>query len=96
MSPKIMSLYAGSSLTAILSGPTMPLNARQIDAVKDLLRRAAELIADAQSIAATASEPGVAASFKQLRRNVTDEIADLDAQPGGRRSIAREVHHEQR
>ena len=96
MSLKIMSLYAGSLLTAILSGPTMPLNARQIDAVKDLLRRAAELIADAQSIAATASEPGAVVSFKQLRRNVADEIADLDAQPGGRRSIARKDHHEQR
>ncbi len=96
MSLKIMSLYAGSLLTAILSGPTMPLNARQIDAVKDLLRRAAGLIADAQSIAATASEPGVVASFKQLRRNVADEIADLDARPGGLRSIARKEHHEQR
>ena len=96
MSSKIVSLYAGSSLTAILSGPTMPLNARQIDAVKDLLRRAAELITDAQSIATTASEPGVVASLTQLRRNVADEIADLDAQPGGRRSIARKEHHEQR
>ena len=74
----------------------MPLNACQLGSVKSLLRRAAGLIADAQSIAATASEPGVVASFKQLRRNVTDEIADLDAQPGGRRSIAGEVHHEQR
>jgi hypothetical protein len=27
---------------------------------------------------------------------VTDEIADLDALPGGRRSIARKEHHEQR
>ncbi len=74
----------------------MPLNACQLGSVKSLLRRAAELVADAQSIAATASEPGAAASFKQLRRNVADEIADLDAQPGGRRSIAGEVHHEQR
>ena len=74
----------------------MPLNARQIGSVRSLLRRAAGLIADAQSIAATASEPGVVASFKHLRRNVADEIADLDAQPGGRRSIARKEHHEQR
>ncbi|MGO9484094.1 MAG: hypothetical protein ACLPX9_05875 [Rhodomicrobium sp.] len=74
----------------------MPLNACQLGSVKSLLRRAAALIADAQSIAATASEPGVAASFKQLRRNVTDEIADLDAQPHGRRSFARKEHHEQR
>jgi uncharacterized protein involved in exopolysaccharide biosynthesis len=55
----------------------MPLNARQTGAVKDLLRRASELIADAQSIAATASEPGAVASLKQLRRNVADEIAGL-------------------
>jgi hypothetical protein len=55
----------------------MPLNARQIDSVKSLLRRAAELIADAQSIAAGASEPSAVASLKQLRRNVADEIASL-------------------
>jgi hypothetical protein len=56
----------------------MPLSARQIDCVKSLLRRAAELIADAQNIAATAMEPGLVASIGQLRRNVADEIADLD------------------
>ena len=74
----------------------MPLNARQIDSVRSLPRRAAELIADAQSIAATASKPAAVASLTQLRRNVADEIADLDAQPGGWRSIARKEHHEQR
>ncbi len=58
----------------------MPLNARQIDSVKSLLRRASELIADAQSIAATASEPGAVASLKQLRRNVADEIAGLSSE----------------
>jgi hypothetical protein len=56
---------------------TMPLNARQIDAVKSLLRRAAELVADAQNVAAAASEPRLVASLKQLRLNVADEIADL-------------------
>ena len=55
----------------------MPLSARQIDSVKSLLRRASELIADAQSIAATASEPSAVASLKQLRRNVADEINSL-------------------
>ena len=55
----------------------MPLSARQIDSVKSLLRRASELIEDAQSIAATASDPGAVASLKQLRRNLADEIAEL-------------------
>ena len=55
----------------------MPLNARQIDSVKSLLRRASELIEDAQSVAAAASDPGAVASLKQLRRNLADEIADL-------------------
>ncbi len=55
----------------------MPLNARQIDRVKSLLRRASELIADAQSIAAAASAPGAVASLKQLRLNVADEISEL-------------------
>ena len=55
----------------------MPLNARQIDSVKSLLRRAAELIADAQSIAAAASSPSAVASLKQLRLNVADKIAEL-------------------
>ena len=56
----------------------MPLSARQIDSVKSLLRRASELIADAQNVAATASEPGVVLSLKTLRRNVADEIASLN------------------
>ena len=34
----------------------MPLNARQIDAVKSLLRRASELIVDAQNVADEAGE----------------------------------------
>ena len=34
----------------------MPLNARQIDAVKSLLRRAAELIADAQNMVDAAGD----------------------------------------
>ena len=56
----------------------MPLSARQIDSVKSLLRRASELIADAQSIAAAASSPSAVASLKQLRLNVADEISNLN------------------
>ena len=55
----------------------MPLSRNQISAVRDLLRRAGELIEDAQAVAATASDPGAVASLKQLRRNLADEIADL-------------------
>jgi len=55
----------------------MPLSRSQTIAVKDLLRRAAELIADAQTVAATACEPSAAASLKQLHQNVADEIASL-------------------
>jgi hypothetical protein len=56
----------------------MPLNLNQISTVKDLLRRAAELIADAQNVADAAGEPRLVASLKALRRNVADEIADLN------------------
>jgi hypothetical protein len=55
----------------------MPLSRSQITAVEDLLRRASELIADAQAIAATARDPSAVASLKQLRRNILDEIASL-------------------
>ncbi len=55
----------------------MPISARQTDSVKSLLRRAAELIADAQNVASDASDHSKVASLKQLRRNVADEIADL-------------------
>ena len=67
----------------------MPLNRNQISAVKDLLRRAGEHIADAQSVAASANEHSLVASLKQLRRNVADEITDLAreaAQAGGKRA----------
>jgi hypothetical protein len=55
----------------------MPLSCAQTTAIKDLLRRASELIADAQAIAATACDPSAVASLKQLRKNVADEIASL-------------------
>jgi len=60
-----------------LKGAIMPLSRSQITAMKDLLRRASELIADAQTVAATAFEPSAVASLKQLRQNVADEIASL-------------------
>jgi hypothetical protein len=53
----------------------MPLDARQIDAVKSLLRRAAELIADAQNMV-DADRP-VFIRLNTLRRNMANEIADL-------------------
>jgi hypothetical protein len=55
----------------------MPLNARQIDAVKSLLRRAAELIADAQNVADAAEDRPLLIRLNTLRRNMADEIADL-------------------
>ena len=56
----------------------MPLSRSQKSAMKDLLRRASELIADAQTVAATACEPSAVASLKQLRQNVADEITSLN------------------
>ncbi len=56
----------------------MPLNRNQISAVKSTLRRASELIEDAQNIANAAKDHSKVASLKQLRRNVADEIADLN------------------
>ena len=56
----------------------MPLNARQIDAVTSLLRRAAELIADAQNMADAAGDIAPAViRLNTLRRNMANEIADL-------------------
>ncbi len=55
----------------------MPLNARQTGAVKDLLRRSAELVEDAQHIAAKAADHSKVASLKALRLNLADEIAEL-------------------
>jgi hypothetical protein len=55
----------------------MPLNARQIDVVKSLLRRASELIVDAQNVADEAGERPVVIRLNTLRRNVANEIADL-------------------
>jgi hypothetical protein len=55
----------------------MPLNARQIDGVKSLLRRAAELIADAQNVADAAGDRPVVIRLNTLRRSMANEIADL-------------------
>ena len=61
----------------------MPLNARQIDAVKSLLRRAAELIADAQNMVDAVGDRPAVIRLNTLRRNMANEIADLDR--GGRK-----------
>ncbi len=60
-----------------LKARSMPLNRSQISALKGTLRRASELIADAQAIADAAKDHSKVASLKQLRRNVADEIAEL-------------------
>ena len=59
----------------------MPLNARQIGGVKSLLRRAAELIADAQNVADSAGHRPAVIRLNTIRRNVADEIADLGRAP---------------
>ncbi len=55
----------------------MPLNARQIDAVTSLLRRAAELIADAQNMADAAGDRPAVIRLNTLRRSMANEIADI-------------------
>jgi hypothetical protein len=55
----------------------MPLNARQIDAAKSLLRRAAELVADAQSVADAAGDRPAVIRLNTLRRTMANEIADI-------------------
>jgi hypothetical protein len=55
----------------------MPLNARQIDAVTSLLRRAAELIADAQNMVDAVGDRPAVIRLNTLRRNMANEIADL-------------------
>jgi hypothetical protein len=55
----------------------MPLNARQIDAVTSLLRRAAELVADAQNMVDVAGDRPVVIRLNTLRRNMANEISDL-------------------
>ncbi len=69
--------YNPSTFFATPKAPQMPLNARQIDSVKSLLRRAAELIADAQSVADMAGDRPVVIRLNTLRRNMANEIADL-------------------
>ncbi len=56
----------------------MPLNARQIDAARSLLRRAAELVEDARNMAETAGDRPVVIRLNTLRRGIADEIGDLD------------------
>jgi hypothetical protein len=55
----------------------MPLSARQIDAVKSLLRRAAELIADAQNVAGMAGDRPAVIRLNTLRRNLANEMAGI-------------------
>ena len=55
----------------------MPLNARQIDAVNSLLRRSAELIADALSMVEAVEDRPMVIRLNTLRRNMANEIADL-------------------
>jgi HPt (histidine-containing phosphotransfer) domain-containing protein len=56
---------------------TMPLSRNQISAVKDLLRRASELIADAQNVVDVAGDRPAVIRLNTLRRNMANEIADL-------------------
>jgi hypothetical protein len=55
----------------------MPLSARQIDAVKSLLRRAAELIADAQNMADVAGDRPAVIRLNTLHRNLANEMAGI-------------------
>jgi hypothetical protein len=61
----------------------MPLNARQIDAVNSLLRRSAELIADALSMVEAVEDRLMVIRLNTLRRDTANLIADLDR--GGRK-----------
>ena len=61
----------------------MPLNARQIDAVNSLLRRSAELIADALSMIEAVEDRPMVIRLNTLRRDTANLIADLDR--GGRK-----------
>jgi hypothetical protein len=56
----------------------MPLNARQIDAVNSLLRRSAELIADALSMVEAVEDRPMVIRLNTLRRDTANLIADLD------------------
>jgi hypothetical protein len=65
----------------------MPLNRSQISAVKDLLHRAAEIVADAQNVADAAGDRPLVIRLNTMRRAIADEIADLDreaAKAGGK------------
>ena len=69
--------YNPSTFFATPKAPQMPLNARQIDAVTSLLRRAAELVADAQNMVDVAGDRPVVIRLNTLRRNMANEISDL-------------------
>jgi len=60
----------------------MPLSARQIDAAKSLLRRAAELVADAQNVADAAGDRPAVIRLNSLRRVMANEIADIGRSGG--------------
>ncbi len=55
----------------------MPLSARQIDSVKSLLRRASELVEDAQNVADAAGDRPAVIRLNSIRRNMANEIADI-------------------
>jgi predicted component of type VI protein secretion system len=56
----------------------MPLNARQTDAVNSLLRRSAQLVADALNTAEAAADRPLVIRLNTLRRDTANLIADLD------------------
>jgi hypothetical protein len=60
----------------------MPLSARQIDAAKSLLRRAAELVADAQNVADAAGDRPAVIRLNSLRRVMANEIAYIGRSGG--------------
>ncbi len=66
----------------------MPLSRNQISAVKDLLRRASELIADAQNVADAAGDRPALIRLNTLRRNMANEIADT-GRTGGKANAQR-------
>ena len=72
------SCYVWGVIIATSKASPMPLSARQIDSVKSLLRRAAELIEDAQNVADAAGDRPLVIRLNTVRRNVADEIADLE------------------
>ncbi len=64
----------------------MPLNARQIDAAKSLLRRSAELVVDAIAIAEEAGDRAAVIRLNTRRRELANEIADIGRSGGQARA----------